>query len=350
MLRERLRAWLLVGVFGLIAADGARAVPETELLERYNEIVEKFWQSGETATFAGVGGIELSYWSIPPVAENGPKLLVVPGYGEPYLRYAELLYDLRAHGFGFYIYDHRGMGLSGDLAPNPQTIHVEEFAHYVTDLDTFYKTAVLPRHGQGPVYLLAHSMGGLAALHWLAQHQPPIEKVVLSAPLLGLETGGVPLWAAKLTANTMVWLGFGQDYVFGRSDRQLSDLDPHQARATSSVARQMILHKVFADYPTTLNGGPSHRWLQEALAAIDAIHGQPHAIAAPILMLQAEIENFALTPPQTEFCAALPHCQRRPMPGAMHELLHERDELRNQALAALREYLGVTVEQAIIKP
>lgn len=60
-------------------------------------------------------------------------------------------------------FDWRGQGGSGRLIGNPHLGYVDKFEDYWTDLKSFHGH-ILPPECPPPLYLVDHSMGGLAAI------------------------------------------------------------------------------------------------------------------------------------------------------------------------------------------
>src|SRR5215469_2704434 len=122
------------------------------------------------------GGARLYMWRREH-REAIAHVVVVHGFGEHSGRYHELAEFLFKRGFDITAFDQRGHGKSDGLAG-----HVDRFADYELDLSRVVASA----KGRGPkrILLVAHSMGGLAALRYLAGEAPAIAGAVISAPLL----------------------------------------------------------------------------------------------------------------------------------------------------------------------
>ena len=83
------------------------------------------------------------------------------------------------HNFGVYAVDLRGNGES-----DGQRGHINAWADYRDDIHMFL-TAVVHQHKDVPVFLLGHSMGGLAVMDYIIHHpDAPIHGLIVSSPLL----------------------------------------------------------------------------------------------------------------------------------------------------------------------
>jgi alpha-beta hydrolase superfamily lysophospholipase len=55
-------------------------------------------------------------------------------------------------------------------------------------------------------------------------------------------------------------------------------------------------------------------------------------------MFQAELELIVDAPAENKFCLKAPGCQKKEYPGAWHEILMEKDSIRNDAMARVVRY------------
>ncbi|HEY6333384.1 MAG TPA: alpha/beta fold hydrolase, partial [Blastocatellia bacterium] len=106
------------------------------------------------------------------------EIVIVHGFGEHSGRYSAITEHLVSHGMTVTAYDHRGHGQSDGLPG-----HVDRFSDYDRDLAAI--VATVRARSTGPLFLVAHSMGGLIALHYLIEAGPEIAGAAISAPLLG---------------------------------------------------------------------------------------------------------------------------------------------------------------------
>lgn len=105
-------------------------------------------------------------------------VLIVHGMSEHKGRHRLLQQDLARAGFASYAMDQRGFGESG----GPRT-HVDTFHHYLDDLALIQET-LQKKHPGLPFFLLGHSMGALVALCFAIRDRPPINGLIVSAPVV----------------------------------------------------------------------------------------------------------------------------------------------------------------------
>lgn len=107
-------------------------------------------------------------------------VLLVHGAGEQLEIYEHLGHRFCQEGLAFIAFDLRGFGRSGGKPG-----HVTYFQEYLDDVDQlihYYKRKL----GNIPFHLIGHSLGGLIVARYAQHHPDSVNKVVLSAPALGL--------------------------------------------------------------------------------------------------------------------------------------------------------------------
>jgi alpha-beta hydrolase superfamily lysophospholipase len=114
-------------------------------------------------------------------------IVFLHGLGEHFAKYDEWLEYAVERGYHVAAYDQRGHGRTpgrrGDFA----------FADLVADLERFVEV-VVDRWGDVPVFLVAHSLGGLVALRWVAEGgHDALRGAVLSSPALDV-VEEIPPW------------------------------------------------------------------------------------------------------------------------------------------------------------
>jgi lysophospholipase len=313
----------------------ALCLSEERLLRNGAEAVRPFFENELVAgTMIGADGVPLSFRMHEP-AESAGALVLLGGRTESQVKYAELLLDLAPAGYTLYILDHRGQGFSGRLLADPHKGHVERFEDYVEDLDGFMRRAVRPeRHAR--TVLLAHSMGGAIAVLYAAEHA--VDGLILSAPMLSVRTAPLPRPAAVALASGLTALGLGRSYVPGGGP--YNPADPFEGNVlTGSRVRFELNQRLVERYPETALGGPTNRWADEAFRACRRAIKAARLITVPILLPEAGEDQVVSPAGLQALKDAAPQAKRLVLAGARHELLMERDEIRDQALAAIRTFL-----------
>ena len=130
-------------------------------------------------------GTELAWHFWPTGQARLASVLLVHGVGEHLQRYPHVAQALNRAGFDVGGIDLRGHGLSAGKRG-----HILSWQDYVEDVQT------AAAHLEGPLYLVAHSMGALVALDFLRTDQR-VQAVVLSGPLLGVAVEA-PWWKTRM--------------------------------------------------------------------------------------------------------------------------------------------------------
>lgn len=117
--------------------------------------------------------------------ENSASIIILHGQGEHSECYHRLVDYFANDNWNFYAMDLRGHGRS-----EGKRGYVAHFNDYSRDYEIFIKHLFASRIKRGPVILLAHSMGGMIQLKFLAEsysasQYPLITAQVCSGPLLG---------------------------------------------------------------------------------------------------------------------------------------------------------------------
>jgi len=312
------------------AASPINAVQESLLTpEMAPRLVREMESRCRTGFFEGKDHVPLYYLADDAFLPSGGNALVlVTGRNESVYKYAELIHDLKKDGVVF-AYDHRGQGRSGRMLDDPLKGHVDDFTDYVADFKLFIKMVVRPERFRRTV-VVAHSMGGAVAALALASGDMGVSGLILSSPMVAINTGKLPRALARSVAAVLDRLGYGTSYLPGggyhvREFKTNNDL-------TSSRSRFLYARELERVFPEIALGDATNRWLREAFSVTDALMASAGGITVPVLLLQATEDTVVDLPWQKRFCEALPRCRLEQLAGSRHEILMERDGIRDQAL------------------
>jgi lysophospholipase len=263
-------------------------------------------------------------------------VVIVGGRTEFMRKYSEILYDLRNSGYTFLIFDHRGQGESSRLLPDPQKGHVERFDDYVEDLHLFLDTLVPQRQN---INLLTHSMGGAVSILHERKYPGTVAGIILCSPMFSINTAPFPDFAARVLSKGLRRLGFGNRYVFGGGP-----YDPGNEftanELTDSFARYELNRKLLAENPRLTLGSPTIAWLDEAFSAMRRIRLDARPLQIPMLLLVGEEDTVVGQKLQQEFCRVQSNCSLVVLAGGKHELLMEKDQVRDSVLLHIKDFLN----------
>ena len=292
-----------------------------------------------------VEGMRLRIGHLPAPASGGPGTVVVlPGRAEFIEKYGEVLAALRDWGYAVAILDWRGQGGSDRFLPLRHRGHVAQVEDYLADLDALVARVAalgLP----GPHLLLSHSMGGHIGLRYLHDHPGRFAAAAMVAPMFGIRLAPTPEPLARLLCDAAIRLGGGWRYAPGQRDFMIERYRFARNRLTSSPERHAVLRSHVAATPELALGGVTYSWLGAALRSLQLTRrpGYLEAIPTPILVCQAGAERIVSNRAQVLTVRRLPRARLIVFPGGRHELLMERDEIRDPVLAAIRAFLAEPV-------
>ncbi|PQO22185.1 alpha/beta hydrolase [Rhodobacteraceae bacterium WD3A24] len=272
--------------------------------------------------------LRLVHW---PGGDAGTVLLL-PGRTEWAEKYGPVAAFLAARGLHVLTPDWRGQGLSDRLVADARVGHVGGFRDYQADMDAI--CAAARRLGTpAPLFVLAHSMGGAIALRWLIDGGRAAA-AAFSAPMWGivLPRGRGPL-ARVLSLGARLARADGR-YVPGTGPATLlldAPFEDNPLTGDPAQFARMAAH--LRARPELALGGPSLRWLGEALAETRALARLPSP-PVPALTGLGGRESI-VTPAAIEArMARWPGGRLDRFDDAGHELMMERAALRERFLEA----------------
>ncbi|MCC5988019.1 MAG: alpha/beta hydrolase [Pararhodobacter sp.] len=269
--------------------------------------------------------LRLGFWP-----GSAGHVLILPGRTEWIEKYGLVVAELARAGWGALVIDWRGQGLSERLAEDPLLGHVRDFADYQLDLAAAIEAA--EELGCGSMPMLCHSMGGCIALRALVDGwQAPA--VAMSAPMLGLPQNAALRAGVAAMARLSRPLGRDTDYVPGTGpDFGLRGMSFDLNDITRDAVQFARMQAQLVAEPGLALGGPSLRWTGRALAEMAALRRLP-APDVPALIGIAGNERIVSNDAIRERLAGWPTAEAAEYPGAEHELMMERPEVRDDFLS-----------------
>lgn len=287
------------------------------------------------------GTIRYVHWRAqrPPAAGVA---LVLPGLGEFVEKYHETVADLLARGFEVFVLDWFGQGLSTRALANRGKVHLQDLQRYLVDLGRLVDSALPPRDGSRPRVVFCHSLGAHLALRYLHDHPRAFDALVMTSPMIDINYGALPRWLARFIAEAMCSLGFSRAYVFGAGDYSQRRVRFQGNRLTQDRGQFLEQHAWIARNPELAIGGPTFGWLRAAQRSI-ALTLKPAfapAIRVPVLMLSAQVDRIVAIEATRRFAQGLDNAQQVEFSDAGHELLRERDALRQLLWQRIDDFLA----------
>lgn len=251
-------------------------------------------------------GARLFYRSLEPGGEVAGSVVIAHGYAEHGGRYQRLMRALARAGYASLAPDHRGHGRTATTLGL-----VESFDALVRDLGGYVELAKTSHPGK-PVFLLGHSMGGMATLLQVIRHAPAIHGAIVIAP--GIE---VPEDIPKLMIRIAKLLG--------RLTPKLAVqpfYDPTKLSTRPEVQRETMADPLF------YRGRIRARTGDEIYRAMVDVNECLQRFEAPLLLLHGDDDELVRPRASETVLAKVGSSDktRRTFPGARHEILNETCE------------------------
>ncbi|HLK60714.1 MAG TPA: lysophospholipase [Chthonomonadaceae bacterium] len=285
-----------------------------------------------TDTLVGPEGVRLAYREWRTAEDVSPRgaVLLVHGYGEHMRRYGRLARQLTAGGFAVGGMDLRGFGLSEGTRA-----FVRDYADYIADLRLSEARFRRDLPADTPLFLYAHSMGGLVALLY-AERFPvlPLAGMVLSGPLIGVGLK-VPAW----------------QMAFGRAVNRMNP----KFRMEAPLDPKVLTHdpeeqaKLTAD--TLFPRRVTLSWFFATERALLELQPDVERIVWPTLWLIPGVDRIVSTPASRAFFDRLPHPEQhtwQDYPGLFHELHNERRADRDRVCADVLQWMTAQIESGSV--
>lgn len=135
-------------------------------------------------------------------------------------------------------------------------------------------------------------------------------------------------------------IGLGRLFLPGQNKRPLAPQGFPGNNLTSDQRRFMQATNTLAQEPDLGVGGPTFSWLNAALKSLRQLHAHtPKAkFCAPILIVAAGRDRVVDNEAIRRFCAVASGVSLAVIPEARHEILFERDSIREQFFAAFEAF------------
>ena len=301
----------------------------------------------------GKGGVPLRYarWRS-ALKERHGTVCIFPGRSEFIEKYFEVVGELRRRGFAVAVLDWRGQGGSGRLMRNSLKGHVKSFTDYEDDVARFMNEVALP-DCPPPYYALAHSMGATVLLKAATMRGCWFSRMVLTAPMLEDRRAcrcrrprcrGSPPGCRYADWARIAVPGGMKEYVAN----QTFEGNP----LTGDHERFMRNLSVANAAPALAVGAPTIGWVRGALSAMAAVNSDrfPDRLRVPVLMLAAGDDRIVSSKAIELFANRLRVGTQILLRGSRHEILQERDLIREQFWAAFDAFVPGAVTSRLGEP
>ena len=268
-------------------------------------------------------------------------MCVLQGRGEAIEKYFETITNLRERGFAVATFDWRGQGGSERRLRDPTKCHVDSFAEYDRDLEAFVQQVVLP-DCLSPYYALAHSSGALIALRAARRRQLAFRPHGPFGAARSTSGPTRPSWPiASRLAAAMTALGLGELSAAGQAAETMVNIPFEGNRLTGDPARFALNKRLAAELPQLFVRGPTYGWLYAASRAMHEAREPSFAAAirVPTLFVIGALDRVVSVTTVERLASEMRSGGQVVIAGGEHELLMERDRIREQILAAFDAFV-----------
>ena len=273
--------------------------------------------------------LRLVHW---PLEGAKGTVLLFTGRTEYAEKYGRAAADFAACGYATVTLDWRGQGLADRVSGDPALGHVAEFSDYQKDVAALME-ALPGLRVESPLFLLAHSMGGAIGLRALHDGLP-VAAAAFSAPMWGIGMPGPLRPIAWLLTGTSHLLGMVEAITPGTKSETYVLYEPFEKNKLTHD-REMYDHmrRQAQAHPALMIGGPTMKWLNEALRETRRLARMPSP-AVPCLTFLGSDEAIVDTARIRARMAAWPNGRLQMIEGGHHEVMMEGPAIRAQVFDA----------------
>lgn len=292
--------------------------------------------------FKSSTGHSIRFGSVFPKSETKAIVICLPGFREFGEKYFEVAHNMLARGYAFFVIDWLGQGGSDHLLDDPHKVHSLGFEQNIKDLNQLIENHVKPRAAKLSAIFLGHSMGGHLGLRYLHDHQDGyIKAAAFSAPLINItQFASYPSWLVNAVCAVLQFRG--SSYIPGGAT--VADIKraagPGQGDYSSDPVRDQI-HYLWYDQSASLQvKGPTYAWLYQMAKSCAVLHspGYLKKIETPVLIGVAGQDKIVSSDSTRRLCSRLPHGEILEISQAKHEILMEKDEIRDRFLSGFDDF------------
>jgi lysophospholipase len=275
-------------------------------------------------------------------------IAILPGRAEFIEKYFEVIGELLSRNFDVAILDWRGQGLSGRLVNDPRKGHIDDFRAFERDLDALVEQVLEP-FCRPPWFALGHSMGAAIALAKARAGRSPFARMVLTAPMIDIY-GQRFRRGVRILAKALVLLGQGRRFVPGFGPKMSASFEGNIL--TSDSSRHARAAAIIEAAPELAIGDPTIGWINAAFRFIRRFEdvGYPRRILTPVLILAAGADRLVDTAATEYFASRLKAGKCLTLAHARHEILMERDPVRELFWAAFDAFLPAECAAGMAPP
>ena len=282
--------------------------------------------------------LRAAVWDMPEGVTPRGICVLLHGLTEFLEKYDETASELTARGLIVVSLDWRSQGASERSRSGNRAGHVTSFDEYDADIGAIVMQGVEPiqkdliaaGRPQLPVIALAHSMGAHILLRFIHEHKRRFAGAVLTAPLLGIQTGKYSPQVTKAVTFVLNMRRPSSRLLYTVEDRDPLHLKFEDNIVTSDRGRFERNREYLKAQPFLRIYGPTFGWLGAAFQSLRRIEraGFAEEIITPLLIVDSGRDRIVTIAASRDFAKRLPKAKYVVIEDAEHEILMESDAIR----------------------
>lgn len=298
--------------------------------------------------FSGSGGHRLRFGSVFPKDDFKAIVVILPGLSEFGEKYFEICRDLLAMGYACWILDWQGQGRSHRHLPkSPHKRISSGFERDMRDLHIFMeeyvkKSSINPRVGRMPLIMLGHSMGGNIGLRYIHKYIGDFDAAAFTSPLLEIKAFHLIPYQLRVPLTRFLYEIGDCSYVPGGGDYSPSMREGKAAKLFSKDTERCQIHAKWYKFDPNLQvGNVTWRWLYHATKSCHFLNKKKFLteINIPVLLASASQDHLVSNTAISRAHRLLPNSQYLQLAPSRHEILMEKDGVRDQFLRSFDEFV-----------
>jgi len=316
------------------------------MLELVDTPKNRIPRNAQAYAISASDGVVLRMAAFKPDEPARGTVALFQGRAEFIEKYFETIGDLLERGFEVTTLDWRGQGGSARELSDPRKGHIDDFAQYQRDL-----AALIARMDRlecpRPWFALAHSTGASILFEYAHSGGDAFQRLVATAPLVDVYGLRFPR-GARWLADSLDMLGLGGMFIPGGKPASMLQFEGNLL--TSDRNRLGRNLAVLGKAPALAVGDPTIGWVNSAFRQMQrfAQRDYTHDWRLPTLIVVPGQDRLVSSVATERFAQRLDLAQLISIPASRHEVLMERDPLREQFFAAFDAFIpgGAQVEGA----
>lgn len=263
-----------------------------------------------------------------------PKGMIIfaTGRTETAEEYFETARDFLKRDFSVAVLDWQGQGLSYRFGDDNTRQHSNGFHNDIDDFDRWL-SVLNDKHDFNNLrkVLIAHSMGGNITLRYMADHPDTFDCAVMVAPMLGIKMNAVLSTIAAPVLHFARKKGWLNRHAPTQGAWSEKIFDMTKAMLSTDPVRRELQKYWYLKTPELQCGGVTYGWLAEAFISMRTLKDKNVAgkITTPTLFLLGGSDRVVSNDDTRKVIAMMPQADVITYRGAQHNMLKERDDIRN---------------------